>query len=97
MKIIIEGKFYLNEQDPHEPTGILFIDEDGYSGDLANILEANFELDRIGRNKKKLKIMIEEIGDIEECKHEDCSKIGISRYCKSCKKWLPDPDGSIPL
>lgn len=33
----------------------------------------------------------------EKCKHEDCSKVGISSYCNSCKKWLPDPDGSIPL
>lgn len=63
MKITIEGEFYLNEQDPYEPIGILFVDKNGYHGDLGNILEANFGLNKIEQNKKKFKITIEEINE----------------------------------
>ena len=59
MEII--GKFWLNEQDPYEPTGIMF-EVKNEKFDLADILHKEFGLDINfeGKPHKKLKIRIEE-------------------------------------
>lgn len=42
-------------------------------------------------------VLLELEQEKEVCRHETWDTCGISRRCKVCKKWLPDPDGSIPL
>lgn len=65
-KVILEGYFGLNEQDPYEPTGIFFkqsLDTCDVIG-LNDILENNFGIEpncNLVTGERKLKITIEEV------------------------------------
>ena len=58
--ILIEGRFWINEQDPYEPRGVMFRNSDG-KADLADLLIKRFDV-KIGKpTKKYLKVTIEEM------------------------------------
>ena len=57
-----EGMFWLNEQDPYEPTGIMFLNKNGNIIDLSDVLIERFGLKKTYKQipQKTLKITIEE-------------------------------------